>query len=261
MHSSATSSRSPLEGEHARPSRCATGNLSSPSRSAAILHPPHPLRGASRGVAMGGCGAAPAGLVATRHFRAAAELPPGPLGVPASSWLRLALCALALLERVGRLASTRPEREPGKAGPAAGNAGLARREAPACRKARAIRFASFGAPSPHAPDASASRQGARMSSVERMQLAPALPWGESTRAIFSALTLRYLSAMARGEGEAACRVQELLPLTLPAMRLASVAQDRGGKPSPSRGEGKGGMTSCEVDVKPHPPYTNASNNL
>jgi hypothetical protein len=68
--------------------------------------------------------------------RAAAELPPGPLGVPARSWLTI----------VGKFRPTE------KAGPAAGTGRdwRAEKRLPPSRKgSRRHRFALFGAPSPH----------------------------------------------------------------------------------------------------------------
>src|SRR3972149_8793288 len=64
---------------------------------------PRPLRGAHREASqIAGRGAAPAGLLTQSGTRAASELPPGPLGVPARSWLTtwvFALPAFGLLER------------------------------------------------------------------------------------------------------------------------------------------------------------------
>jgi hypothetical protein len=58
-----------------------------PAREASlILPPPRPLRGVIMRRREAGRGAVPAGL-AQQDTRAAPELPPGPLGVPARSWL------------------------------------------------------------------------------------------------------------------------------------------------------------------------------
>jgi hypothetical protein len=122
-----------------------------------------------------GRGAAPAGL-AQQGTRAASELPPGPLGVPARSWLMNA----------------------GKFGPPEESGAwcwktltLARREAPARfpQGPRVIGFALFGAPPPHEDEGKhseagrspASRQGASMSSrSERTNSIPP-PCGEVRR--------------------------------------------------------------------------------
>ena len=134
-----------------------------------------------------------------RGTRAAAELLPGPLGVPARSWLKARSARGCVTDRT-------------KARPAAEKMPcLARREAPACRKARAIGFcASRRAIPPQAPDA--SRVAARRSHVlpERCSELPALPVGESTR-----------SRQDRGEGSGFAAASGSYPLTLPAMRFAN----------------------------------------
>ena len=55
---------------------------------AIMLRAPRPLRGAFMRRREAGRGAVPAGLVAYQDTRAAPELLPGPLGVPARSWLK-----------------------------------------------------------------------------------------------------------------------------------------------------------------------------
>jgi hypothetical protein len=87
-----------------------------------------------------------------RGTRAAAELLPGPLGVPARSWLKARPAHSSVTDRT-------------KARPAAEKTPrLARREAPACRKARAIRILRFSARHPPFTPRTlpASRQGTRM---------------------------------------------------------------------------------------------------
>jgi hypothetical protein len=67
-------------------------------------HPEPPLhcthhvlsKGASRGVAEAGRGAAPAGLVRKRAARAASGLRPGSLRSPPRSWLKVFYCAIGL---------------------------------------------------------------------------------------------------------------------------------------------------------------------
>ena len=87
-----------------------------------------------------------------RGTRAALELPPGPLGVPARSWLT---------DRSAHFACATDRT---KAGPDAATAVIGAPEGARVPQGTSHKdFALFGAPSPSHPGRYASRQGARMS--------------------------------------------------------------------------------------------------
>ena len=116
------------------------------ARTARIMHAPRPLRGAIMRRREAGRGAAPAGLVATRH--------PGGSGAP-SGTTRSPCQELADSLRRN---SIRPSTD--KAGPGAGDVRdwrAARR--PACRKARAIRILRFSARHPPSYPGRRARRG------------------------------------------------------------------------------------------------------
>ena len=82
-----------------------------------------------------------------RGTRAAAELPPGPLGVPARSWL---------MDRSAQFVARRTGR---KQGPLPETSAIGAPEAPACRKARAIRILRFSARHPPSYPGRGTRRG------------------------------------------------------------------------------------------------------
>ena len=147
--------------------------------------------------------AAPAGLVATRH--------PGGIGAPPGTTrsprqeladtLRRSLIRSSAAESGARCRKT-PQ--------------LARRKAPACRKARHHRFALFGAPPPHAgdgnrhkPDANARR------GKENLCLHPLHPFRHATCAEQPSRKIAagsHLPTGERGSSKAVPRVPILSPL-------------------------------------------------
>jgi hypothetical protein len=115
---------------------------------AIILPSPRPLKGASRGVAEVGRGAAPAGLVRRPSTRAAPGLRPGPLRGPARSWLTTWILRYRPSAYLSAICScSRPTAQAqglltGKRGPVdlrKSRRVLARREAPAVILARGPR--------------------------------------------------------------------------------------------------------------------------
>ena len=98
------SCRTPLHSSAGEPGHDGVEFIPAPHTSLKLI-PPRPLKGASRGVAEVGQGAAPAGRSRKVCTRAASGLRPGPLRGPARSWLTtcsLALSAFGLLEREAR---------------------------------------------------------------------------------------------------------------------------------------------------------------
>ncbi len=112
-------------------------------RTSLTIHPPRPLRGALARRCEGGTRCGACGPCRNEALGRQSELPPGPLGVPARSWLT---ARSAHSMRDGPDESRARCRQTSR---------VARRKAPACRKARAIRICAFRrAIPPHTPDAS-----------------------------------------------------------------------------------------------------------
>ena len=141
------------------------------SQTALIIHPPRPLRSVSRGVVRRDGVRCPRVSFATRHS-AAPELRPGPLRGPARSWLTtVGSTPNAIRPSLNKERGAKTKRRGGPAGHLRRKRGpaplksprLARREAPACRKARALGLRFSARHPPQTPDAPASRQGERMS--------------------------------------------------------------------------------------------------